>query len=271
MITGRPLEVNPALNAADAFVVACLPGTEGEGLADVLVGDAAGKPRYDFRGKLPAAWPKTPSMADGALFPFGFGLSYKSPRAAWKPVPEIAENARDARVYFAKGVPASSWSLVLGNIDRADEKRITTVPSDAVGGRAQVTAADAAVQEGARRVEVNDGGAALAVSSHDPIDVARETNGDVLVLFTVKVDKAPASAAVALRCDGSACGASVPVSLPANGKYVRYGVPLKCFAAKGADMSKVTAPFIIETTGPADYSLAEVRLGTDAEQVLPCE
>ena len=117
---------------------------------------------------------------------------------------------------------------------------------------------------------MSDGGAALAVSSHDPIDVARETNAEVLALFTLKVDKAPASAAVALRCDGSACGARVPVSLPANGKYVRYGVPLKCFAAKGADMTKVTAPFILETTGPADYSLSEVRLGSDAEQVLPC-
>jgi len=270
MITGRPLEVNPALNTADAFVVAWLPGSEGGGLADVLIGDKAGKPRFDFRGKLPAAWPKTPSMADGALFAFGYGLSYKSPRTAWKPLPEIADNARDARVYFAKGVPAASWSLVLGNIDRADEKRITTVPADAIGGRAHVTATDAAVQEGARRVEVNDGGAALAVSSHDPINVSRETNGDVLVLFTVKVDKAPASAAVALRCDGSACGSRVLVSLPANSKYVRYGVPLKCFAAKGADMTKVTAPFILETTGPADYSLSEVRLGSDAEQVLPC-
>ncbi len=62
MITGRPLYVNPALNAADAFVVAWLPGTEGgKGLADVLIGDAAGKPRFDFTGKLPAAWPKTPA------------------------------------------------------------------------------------------------------------------------------------------------------------------------------------------------------------------
>ena len=94
----------------------------------MLVGDAAGKPRYDFKGKLPAAWPKTPSMADGALYPFGYGLTYKSPRTAWKALPEVAGDARDARVYFAKGVPASSWSLVLGNIDRADEKRITTVP-----------------------------------------------------------------------------------------------------------------------------------------------
>ena len=65
-------------------------------------------------------------------------------------------------------------------------------------------------------------------------------------------------------------GARVPASPPANGKDLRYGVPLKCFAAKGADMTKVTAPFILETTGPADYSLAEVRLGSDAEKVLPC-
>jgi beta-glucosidase len=270
MITGRPLEVNPALNAADAFVVAWLPGSEGGGLADVLIGDAAGKPRFDFRGKLPAAWPKTPSMADGALYPFGYGLTYASPRTAWKALPEAAGDARDARVYFAKGVPASSWSLVVGQIDRADEKRITAVPTDAVGGRAKITAADAKVQEGARRFQVSDGGAAVAVSGHDPLNVSRETNGDVLVLFTVRVDKAPASTAVALRCDGAKCGARVPVSLPADGKFVRYGLPLKCFAAKGADMTKVTAPFILETTGPADYSLAEVRLGSDAEKVLPC-
>src|SRR5690606_11790928 len=71
MITGRPLYVNPALNAADAFVVAWLPGSEGGGLADVLVGDANGRPRFDFAGKLPTAWPGTPDLADGALFDFG--------------------------------------------------------------------------------------------------------------------------------------------------------------------------------------------------------
>src|SRR5688572_5347624 len=53
MITGRPLYVNPALNAADAFVVAWLPGSEGAGLADVLVGKADGTPRHDFSGTLP--------------------------------------------------------------------------------------------------------------------------------------------------------------------------------------------------------------------------
>ncbi len=84
MITGRPLYVNPALNLADAFVVAWLPGSEGAGLADVLVGSKAGTKRFDFTGTLPTAWPKTANMADGALYPFGYGLKYTSPKGAWK-------------------------------------------------------------------------------------------------------------------------------------------------------------------------------------------
>jgi beta-glucosidase len=66
MITGRPLYVNPALNTADAFVVAWLPGSEGAGLADVLVGGEDGAPNFDFMGSLPTArrarptWPTAP-------------------------------------------------------------------------------------------------------------------------------------------------------------------------------------------------------------------
>ena len=37
-LSGRPLWVNPYLNAADAFVAAWLPGSEGGGVADVLFG-----------------------------------------------------------------------------------------------------------------------------------------------------------------------------------------------------------------------------------------
>src|SRR6185295_1760958 len=50
-LSGRPLWVNPFLNASDAFVAAWLPGTEGDGVADVLFG------AHDFRGKLSFSWP----------------------------------------------------------------------------------------------------------------------------------------------------------------------------------------------------------------------
>jgi hypothetical protein len=57
-LSGRPLWTNPEINASDAFVAAWLPGSEGGGVADVLVGDKAGKPRNDFQGKLSFSWPK---------------------------------------------------------------------------------------------------------------------------------------------------------------------------------------------------------------------
>ena len=272
MITGRPLWVNPALNLADAFLVAWLPGSEGEGLADVLVGDASGKPRFDFRGKLPAAWPKTGSMKDGALYPFGYGLDYASARAAWTPLSEDSgvKLAGDTRRWFAGGVPAPSWSLEIADPSApGSQTRITTVPAAALNGRAHVTAAEFGVQEGARRFQIASGKAAVSLSTADAVNISRETNGDVMLLVTLKMTKAPQKAALQMRNGTSVTGAA-NVSIPVSGKFVRYGLPLKCLRDKGGNMSNVAAPFVFETDGAADYQIGEVRLGTDAERKLPC-
>jgi beta-glucosidase len=53
-LSGRPLWVNPELNQSDAFVAAWFPGSEGAGVADVLVGG-----KRDFTGKLSFSWPKS--------------------------------------------------------------------------------------------------------------------------------------------------------------------------------------------------------------------
>jgi beta-glucosidase len=83
-LSGRPLWVNPELNASDAFVAAWLPGTEGGGIADVLFRDAQGNVTRDFRGKLSFSWPRSVEQTTlnrndanyAALFPYGFGLTY---------------------------------------------------------------------------------------------------------------------------------------------------------------------------------------------------
>jgi beta-glucosidase len=271
MITGRPLYVNPALNSADAFVVAWLPGSEGAGLADVLVGAADGKPRFDFSGKLPAAWPRTAKIADGELFPFGYGLTYASPKAAWTTLPETAgAEAGDARTFFSAGVPASSWSLTIVDPSQSvGETRITTVPAAALDGRVQITAEDYQVQEGARRVQIAGGEAALALRTFNPIDIARETNGDVMLIFTLKMSDAPEWAGIAMRGSTGAMQVNT-VKITEGPGFVRYGVPLKCLRDKGIDMAAVSTPFVFATEGKTDYSLADVRLGTDATVVLPC-
>jgi len=83
-ITGRPLFVTPQIDASDAFVVAWLPGSEGQGVADVLFKKTDGSVNFDFRGKLSFSWPKAPEQVPmnigdenyDPLFPYGFGLSY---------------------------------------------------------------------------------------------------------------------------------------------------------------------------------------------------
>jgi beta-glucosidase len=76
LLTGRPLETVQALDRSDAFVVAWLPGTEGGGVADLLVGDEVGRARYRFRGRLPFPWPSCSQPESGCppQFPLGFGL-----------------------------------------------------------------------------------------------------------------------------------------------------------------------------------------------------
>src|SRR5262249_28187492 len=52
VVSGRPLILGDALAQADAVVAAWLPGTEGQGVADVLFGD------YRPTGKLSVSWPR---------------------------------------------------------------------------------------------------------------------------------------------------------------------------------------------------------------------
>ena len=79
VLSGRPVILGDIATEAGAIVAAWWPGTEGQGVADILTG--AHKPT----GKLAFTWPKSVAQlpinkhsknAAEALYPFGFGLSY---------------------------------------------------------------------------------------------------------------------------------------------------------------------------------------------------
>ncbi|WP_298532218.1 glycoside hydrolase family 3 N-terminal domain-containing protein [uncultured Algibacter sp.] len=84
LISGRPLVISNQLKQSDAFVAAWLPGSEGDGIAEVLFG------AYNFSGKLPHSWPESvndfqgrfgPNFWDDTikpLFDFGYGLNYEA-------------------------------------------------------------------------------------------------------------------------------------------------------------------------------------------------
>jgi len=73
LLSGRPMILGDVLKFSDALVAAWLPGTEGQGVADVLLG--AFKPK----GKLPRSWPANNQQLDGSgtpLFSAGYSLTY---------------------------------------------------------------------------------------------------------------------------------------------------------------------------------------------------
>ncbi|MFD9796732.1 glycoside hydrolase family 3 N-terminal domain-containing protein [Streptomyces sp. NPDC059070] len=77
VVSGRPLVLDGRAATAPALVASWLPGSEGEGVADVLFG---GRP---FTGRLPVGWPRTEAAAPlhpgdagyDPLFPYGWGLT----------------------------------------------------------------------------------------------------------------------------------------------------------------------------------------------------
>ncbi len=283
LLSGRPLWQNRELNLANAYVAAWLPGTEGGGISDVLFRKKDGSVNYDFTGKLSFSWPRD---ATGALlnvnkepydplFAFGFGMTYAAPAelAALPEDPGIPAELMSTGSFFDKGLPVQPWSLRVTN--GADTTRITTVPAETVGGRVKVSAVDDTVQEGARRfVFDGSGNAAVQITSEGAVDLSREANGDVMLLVRLRRDADPAKdVKLGMGC-GAGCGGSLPFAetlsaLPA-GKWQTVGVPLKCFAKVGVDVSKVNQALSIESEGKVDIAVSQVKLGTVADRTYAC-
>ncbi|MGW1756320.1 glycoside hydrolase family 3 protein [Streptomyces mirabilis] len=77
IVSGRPQLIGDRLGEIDALVASWLPGTEGDGVADVLYGKRA------FTGQLPVTWPKSETqlpinvgdVSYDPQFPYGWGLT----------------------------------------------------------------------------------------------------------------------------------------------------------------------------------------------------
>ena len=76
-VAGRPQIVTDELAKMDAFIMSWLPGSQGDGVSDVLFG------KRPFTGKLPVSWPRAEAQEPinigdanyDPLFPYGFGIT----------------------------------------------------------------------------------------------------------------------------------------------------------------------------------------------------
>lgn len=263
-LSGRPLWVNPELNASDAFVAAWLPGTEGGGIADVLVGDATGKPRHDFSGRLSFSWPKSAAQTKlnfgqspyDPLFEFGFGLTYKDARTlpALSEVSGVSAAQWNIDKYFLAGRTHAPWRFSLS--PHADD--VVSIQAVDAGG----------VQEAGRQFKwTGKAPGRVALSSASSIDLVRQVNGDLSLQIDYRVDEEPAAPVqLAVAC-GANCGASLDLTsvlaAAPPGVWQTLKVKLSDFRSAGADMAKVIEPFAVATSGRLVLSIKTVRLEAD--------
>ncbi len=282
-ISGRPMWVNPELNASDAFVAAWLPGTEGGGVVDVLFRGADGSVAHDFQGKLSYSWPKQVSQnvlhRDVAgydpLFPYGFGLTYADDGGLAELSEEVdVESGASATVYFDGG-PVPPWQIFAE--DSGGREAATGSVSGSPSGILEVRATDRVTQEDARSASWSGAGEAsvvLATESGESVDLSRESNGDLALGFAIRVEQPPgAKVTLAIDC-GEGCSGELDVTEAVAGapvgEWSDVRIRLRCFADAGTDMTRVTSPFRISTAGTLGLGFADVRLVSAAEGQADC-
>lgn len=253
-LSGRPLWVNPEINASDAFVAAWLPGSEGAGVADVLIGDANGSPRNDFSGRLSFTWPSSPTGAVRALFALGYGLRYAD-HSQLAQLPEdaaVPAAGSDSEDFLLAARTGGNWNFVL---DGAVRMRAV----DALG-----------VQEAGRQFLWSGAEPASIAIAGPVLDLrsAAAQGGSLLIEF--RLDAAPTAPVVLSMGCGPRCeqapGLDITQRLQRapNGAWQSLKVPLSSFAAAGIDLSAVQAPLLLRAGRSLELTLKSVRLSIDA-------
>jgi len=270
-LSGRAMWVNPEINASDAFVAAWLPGTEGGGVADVLLRKANGDIQHDFLGKLSFSWPRSGmqtavNLGDkdyNPLFKYGYGLKY-SDNGDVEVLSEDAQLGDKAQAqtknFLKAGKPVSPWRLVMR--DSGGTVQVTNSKAVSASGTLSMTAFDYRAQEDARLFTFS-GDAVLAIEG-EAVDISRESNGDMALEIEYQVlGEKVADTTLSVGCGGD-CSGALDISKGLAGKLNQgwqiSRLKLSCFADRGTDMTKVSSPFIFKVSGTMKIKIISINI-----------
>jgi beta-glucosidase len=276
-VSGRPLYVNKEINRSDAFVEAWLPGTEGGGVADMLV---KGKDGTGFQAKLSYSWPKSACQTPlnpwspnyDPLFPLGYGLK-TGQRVTVGPLDETAgpttcgstggggTATEDLPIFDRTAVApyqafigsASNWGgTQIGPDGTAAHPEITVTPADV-----NVQA------DGLKTTWTGTGAAQVYLQNPSGTnDLRGYLNADSALEFDVIVNSPPVNRTVVSMhcvypCSSEVTATKLFTDLPAGQKST-VKIPLSCFAS-GLDFQNINTPFLVYTDGAFSASFANVR------------
>ena len=283
-LTGRPLFVNPHINRSDAFVVAWLPGTQGAGVADVLMKTKDNQINHDFVGKLSFAWPangRGQSLStitpDHVQFPFGFGLSYASPQNT-AALPEDAQVQSAGGVFngqlIAKGAAKAPFSFYLGD---SSNLKTPAAPFNtaSLGGVVRSRGIDYQAQEDSRQLTWQGSSRGIAkLLTQRSVDLSTIGGADQLALrLTYRLDQAPSGPVKLSMACGDGCSAHVDVSKALNkaglNTWQNLDTPMACFVAAGLNPQNIQSPLGIETAGSLTMSLHAAKFHKTVSKTCP--
>ena len=269
-ISGRPLWVNPEINASDAFIAAWLPGSEGGGIADVIMRNEQEKIEHDFVGRLSFSWPKSADQdvlnAEGAdydpLFALGYGLSVTDNVNVEQLNETQVATLSDYHIsnFLLSGAAVSPWRLVLS--DAKGRSQYLQGTSSSAGGNISVESADYLAQEDS--IIVNWLGQGRFLIEGEPVDLERQSNGDMAIQIDYRVLSANLQrASIKLGCENQ-CKSPLDVTKTLQEKagdgWQQGFIKLSCFADIGADMKNIKVPFELEVIGSASIQLNKIKV-----------
>jgi len=290
-LSGRPLYVNKELNRSDAFVAAWLPGTEGEGVADLLVkGRNTGQ---GFTGTLSYSWPGAPCQAplnagdDGyaPLFPLGYGLG----NGQTGTVGQLDETSAsrcvdgggggtatdDLDIFVRQDVPP--YKSYIGSPDNWGGTELGNDPSSVVTHtNIEARTSDVNVQQDARKITWKGGAGQFYLQSPEQ-DLRPYLNADGAIVFDTIVTQAPTARVVISAHCTYPCFSDAPMTKAftdvADGAKHTIKVPLRCLDTGSLEFDHINTPFLIYTDGQMEAAFANIRLvpgaGKDAD-ALQC-
>lgn len=271
-LSGRPLWVTPEINAADAFVAAWLPGTAGEGIADVVLRKPNGDINVDFTGKLSFSWPRTATQTNvnrgdnnyDPLFPYGYGLTY-SDNGNVAELPEISgldgSETTTRQAFFAFGKPLAPWSLQA----TVGETASTVVDARTQMGEAlTIRAIDRAAQEDAQQFVWSGAESATIAIQGPATDYTAAAHYDDKVLVIHYRVESPSVGPVTFFAEcGEGCRANLDMTQVFTespiGEWTQTEIALSRLVDAGANMAQLTA-LGIETAAAFSLSLSDIRL-----------
>src|SRR5262249_42930847 len=149
--------------------------------------------------------------------------------------PDVAAAPIDTRVFLNKGKTGQGWRVFLGD---SGEKRSALSEGGAdARGPVRVSAGENNATDAINVQWSGDSLGKLGLESSAPIDLHRESNGQLSLALDYRIATAPSSAVeVTMEC-GNACRGSLPIDQELRaappGELRTLKIPLSCFEKGG--------------------------------------